>query len=197
MPSSDPSRDRILLSATRLFAERGFAGAATRDIAAVAGVNQGLIAYHFGGKESLFREVIERGLADLRSALDAQPPGVQGLLAALLSRGPLLQVIAHALLEPGSRRDWVVGKLAPLAAALRAITAREHSAEPATADPVLLLTVGAAAAGVALFAPALEAATGQPLDRDRALRTQRDVLLRSIHTDALAPRGPWAPRPVR
>ncbi|MDS0132231.1 MULTISPECIES: TetR family transcriptional regulator [unclassified Amycolatopsis] len=39
------------------FSEKGFAGARVRDIAERAGVSKDLIAYHFGGKEGLYRAV--------------------------------------------------------------------------------------------------------------------------------------------
>lgn len=54
-----PERSRrLLLEAARdVFAEKGFAGARVQDIADRAGVNKQLIAYHFGGKEGLYREL--------------------------------------------------------------------------------------------------------------------------------------------
>ncbi|MEU1805050.1 TetR family transcriptional regulator [Streptomyces sp. NPDC019937] len=54
-----PERSRrLLLEAARdEFAQKGFAGARVQDIADRAGVNKQLIAYHFGGKEGLYREL--------------------------------------------------------------------------------------------------------------------------------------------
>ena len=66
----DPgSRDRILEAALGCFSERGFDGATTREIARRAGVNLGLIAYYFEGKERLWREAVERAFGDLRDGL--------------------------------------------------------------------------------------------------------------------------------
>jgi TetR/AcrR family transcriptional regulator, regulator of cefoperazone and chloramphenicol sensitivity len=48
------ARERLLMAALKLFAERGFAQASTRDIAAKAGVNIGLISYYFGDKQGLY-----------------------------------------------------------------------------------------------------------------------------------------------
>lgn len=62
-------RDRILEAALACFSERGFDGATTREIARRAGVNLGLIAYYFGGKERLWREAVERAFGDLREGL--------------------------------------------------------------------------------------------------------------------------------
>jgi len=44
---------QILLSAEKLFAEKGFSGTSVRDIADEAGVNVAMISYYFGSKEKL------------------------------------------------------------------------------------------------------------------------------------------------
>jgi len=43
-------KDRILLCAMELFAQRGFDGVTTRDIAAKADVSVGLISHQFEGR---------------------------------------------------------------------------------------------------------------------------------------------------
>lgn len=65
-------REAVLDAAERTFAERGFAGASYREIAAEAAVTQAMITYYFGSKPDLFREVyLRRGrqLAGERMAL--------------------------------------------------------------------------------------------------------------------------------
>lgn len=52
------SRRRLLATAGRLFAEKGFDGVSTRDIANAAGVNISLISYYFNGKEGLYIAVL-------------------------------------------------------------------------------------------------------------------------------------------
>jgi AcrR family transcriptional regulator len=49
------TRERIVEAAAEAFAEKGFRGASTRDIAGLAGANQGLITYHFRTKDELWR----------------------------------------------------------------------------------------------------------------------------------------------
>jgi AcrR family transcriptional regulator len=71
------TRDRLLRTAERLFAQKGFRAVSVRELAAAAGVNIALIAYHFRNKEGLLSEVyrrhcepmIEERLRGLRSAL--------------------------------------------------------------------------------------------------------------------------------
>jgi len=49
------SRERLLMTAMRLFAEQGFANTSTREIALAAGTNIASISYYFGDKAGLYR----------------------------------------------------------------------------------------------------------------------------------------------
>lgn len=53
------TRHAILTQAAQLFAARGYDGCSTRDVAAAAKVSHANIRYHFGGKEDLWRKVIQ------------------------------------------------------------------------------------------------------------------------------------------
>ena len=58
------TRDAILDAAEGCFAERGFAGVSTRDIAGKAGLkNQASLYHHFRDKRALYAAVLERGIA--------------------------------------------------------------------------------------------------------------------------------------
>jgi TetR/AcrR family transcriptional regulator len=63
--------ERILVTALATFADRGFDGATTRDIAAAAKVNVGLIPYYFGDKEALWKAAVDRVFSELASELRA------------------------------------------------------------------------------------------------------------------------------
>ena len=54
------SQARILDAAEQVFAERGFSGATTADIAAKARLPKANVHYYFGTKERLYRRVLER-----------------------------------------------------------------------------------------------------------------------------------------
>jgi AcrR family transcriptional regulator len=62
-------RGQILEVATRLFADQGFQGTTTRQIAEHSGVTEALIFRHFRGKEELYWAVIEQ---KIRAAGPAQ-----------------------------------------------------------------------------------------------------------------------------
>ena len=63
-PGGDESRARILKCAGQLFAERGFNGVSTRELAKAAGVNVSAIAYYFRGKKGLYRAVFNQLIED-------------------------------------------------------------------------------------------------------------------------------------
>ena len=68
MPSKT-TRTRILDCAETLFAERGFAGTRTKDIAMEVEVNTAMIHYYFETKEKLLVSVIDRIMTDLGAIL--------------------------------------------------------------------------------------------------------------------------------
>ena len=53
------TRQKILQAALEAFAERGFEGASVRDIATAAGVNHGLIKYHYEDKDRLWKAAVD------------------------------------------------------------------------------------------------------------------------------------------
>ncbi|MEJ1966843.1 MAG: CerR family C-terminal domain-containing protein [Gammaproteobacteria bacterium] len=55
----EETRARIVLTALKLFGERGFAGASTRDIARSAGVNAPALQYYFDSKEGVYLACVE------------------------------------------------------------------------------------------------------------------------------------------
>ncbi len=66
------SRHRLIEAAILAFAEKGYDGAGIREIARRARANSALVAYHFGGKEGLYREA-------LRAIFTRRPSPVAGL----------------------------------------------------------------------------------------------------------------------
>ena len=52
------ARTRLLLEASRIFSEKGYAKASTRKICEAARLNPAAIHYHFGDKDGLYRAVL-------------------------------------------------------------------------------------------------------------------------------------------
>lgn len=59
-PRGDQTRESLIDAAVEVFGRDGFRAASTRSIADLAGVNQALIGYHFGGKPGLYLAVFDR-----------------------------------------------------------------------------------------------------------------------------------------
>jgi AcrR family transcriptional regulator len=98
------TRERILRTAERLFAERGFNGVSVRELAAAAQVNIASIGYHFENKEGLLSEVYRRHCEPmieqrLRGLEAASPLRGRARLAAIIEafvRPALQQVEVEA-----------------------------------------------------------------------------------------------------
>jgi AcrR family transcriptional regulator len=73
------ARERIIQAALVEFAARGFDGAATREIAARAEVNQGLITYYFGDKEKLWKSAVDWIFQQLIESYAAQAADLEAL----------------------------------------------------------------------------------------------------------------------
>lgn len=58
-PAESEMKMRILLAAKKLFAKQGFDGTSVRQICEEAGANVALVSYYFGGKENVFRALLE------------------------------------------------------------------------------------------------------------------------------------------
>ncbi len=95
------ARGRLLDAAESLFAERGFYGVTTRQVADAAGVDVALIYYHFKNKSSLFDGVFERRARPLvtarRDSLRAYAASgrvtVEGAVAAFIN--PMIDLSLH------------------------------------------------------------------------------------------------------
>ena len=61
------TRDNILIVATREFADKGLAGARIDEIAEKTQSSKRMIYYYFGGKDELYRAVLERAYQHIRT----------------------------------------------------------------------------------------------------------------------------------
>lgn len=108
------TRRAIVVAASRLFLERGYAGTTMTAIAAEAGVVVETVYRAFDGKVALFRAVVEAALAG--GAERAQQPVEQrpAIAAVIAEPDPARQVELYAATQPGIHR-----RAGPLLRALR------------------------------------------------------------------------------
>jgi TetR/AcrR family transcriptional regulator len=120
-PSADATRERILAAALELFSELSFDGATTREIAARAGVTQGLLNYHFSSKDELWRAAVDGLFAEFNQALDSRAEGLRGVDALTMAKLLIREFICFSATHPqlhriitqeckndGARMDWMV-----------------------------------------------------------------------------------------
>ena len=115
------ARKKILQAAVDLFAARGHDGASIRDIEQRAGVNRGLITYHFGTKDDLWKAAIDhafqpyfdelKSMAGMLRDLDPetrQQRIIGGFIRASAARPFMNQLMIQENYEPSWRSDWIV-----------------------------------------------------------------------------------------
>jgi AcrR family transcriptional regulator len=126
-PEGETTRERILDVAEALFARKGLAGTAVRDIAREAGLTAPSLYNHFVGKQALYEAVIARGvqpLFDLIQNLGPDPAAseidragaiLDGIMDHLAEHPNLAKLFQHESLLGGASLSRIVdGWLRPI-----------------------------------------------------------------------------------
>jgi len=123
---TETTRDRILDVAESLFAQKGLAGTAVRDIARAAGLTAPSLYNYFEGKQALYEAVIARGvqpLFDLISGIarsgargeERTGEMLDGIMDHLASHPDLARLIQHEALTDGASLEKIAqGWLRPI-----------------------------------------------------------------------------------
>lgn len=196
VPAARPAgtSERILQAALAAFAEHGFDGASTRDIARAAGVNQGLITYHYGDKEKLWRAAVDDLFARLATEFEApmrllgevDPPTrlrmtVRHFVRFSAAHPELHRLIVQEGKRDGARLRWLVDRhIRPLFEIGRDTIAAVQQAGllPADVSPAHLhyLFLGAAA-HVFVVAPEFRRLTGEDPTEPAGVEAHADALV--------------------
>lgn len=113
---------RLLATARRLIARRGWAGTTLADVGEAAGYSRGLAGHYFGSKAGLLRAITEQINNNMMEEVRKAPPAEPGLEAILAFVGvylgrkdpewtntrSLLNLMTHALLEGSEHADLMV-----------------------------------------------------------------------------------------
>ena len=140
------TRERLLSTAERLFAERGFSKVTIREICRSAHANVAAVNYHFSGKKGLYDEVVRSAIKTMQSTTDSirdagshRPADEQ--LAAYISiflqrvvaarDSWIHQLMMRELADPTPALDLVLKKVVqPRMAYLRDVIAPMLESEP-------------------------------------------------------------------
>jgi AcrR family transcriptional regulator len=179
--------DRILDAAESLFAERGRAGTAVRDIAARADLTPASLYNHFASKQELYEAVLERGIRPLVEILEraaAADPGpgfadeiIETVMEQLGKTPHLPRLIQHEAVAGGEHLARLAKRfiLPPVTQAMAA--ARRDASATSWEDDELPLLVAAwlnMIFGHFSMAPLLGEVFGfDPLEPDQLARQTR------------------------
>jgi AcrR family transcriptional regulator len=112
---SDPTREKLIDVAGRIFADRGYRAATIREICVAAGANVAAVNYHFGDKLGLYTEVVQQSsraaeLEGIRNALEMHAPPEDILRAVIRARLRSIyrsdrpdwhfRILAHEMAQP-------------------------------------------------------------------------------------------------
>jgi AcrR family transcriptional regulator len=104
---SEQTRQQIIDTAARLFANRGYNGTSMSDLASAAGLTKGAFYHHFESKEALFFAVVQSVREKWEKAVGSEVVQAQNAVeqimillskhAQLLRREPTLCLVMHGL----------------------------------------------------------------------------------------------------
>ncbi|MEO7909223.1 MAG: TetR/AcrR family transcriptional regulator [Roseiflexaceae bacterium] len=147
----DERRDHILATAATLIADHGLASLKIGDLAAAAGMSQGLFYRYFANKDEVFIALVDQAATELTNLMQeglagAGPPFQQlvvlteYLLASLRQHPRRHQLILQGLAQPGPAQSRVQAAVAILTRDLGAlIRAGQRAGTIVQGDPVQLL----------------------------------------------------------
>ena len=113
--SAEQRREQVLEAALQVFAEGGYAGSTTDQVARAAGVSQPYVVRMFGSKQELFAELYRRTCARVIEALGSVEPGPDAgermgqAYVELLRDHDLLQLMMHGYVAGA---DPEIGRIA-------------------------------------------------------------------------------------
>ena len=123
---TESTRDRILDVAESLFAQKGLAGTAVRDIARAAGLTAPSLYNYFEGKQALYEAVLARGVQPLFDLIGGLAKGgargedrtgemLDGIMDHLAGHPDLARLIQHEALTDGASLEQIAhGWLRPI-----------------------------------------------------------------------------------
>lgn len=180
------ARELLIAHATRIFANKGYAAATTREICDAAGANIAAIHYYFGDKEGLYRAALVQPLAEFTEAFGRfDDPALSFEQSIRMFLAPFLLTCRHSadddreaqlmklhlreIIEPSAVfRDITQQTLVPAHNALAGVLARHCGVEPDADIHQLALAIVAMANDYCISRSLMPQLAPQVLDRPGA-----------------------------
>jgi len=186
----DATRARILAAALKVFAEKGFDGAGTREIAERADVRQGLIGHYFESKEALWKEAVTTLFRDLTARMAAIPlgerdfegsfrEGIRIYVRFCAERPEHARIMQHAGTRKGPLLSWLVethvrGAYDSLQRVLA--RAKREGLAPPVRGPLLHYILNGAAQSVYALEPEARLLIGEAVTSPKWVEEHADAL---------------------
>jgi AcrR family transcriptional regulator len=98
------TREALLAAATAIFSARGFDGISVRQLEESAGVKRGLVAYHFGDKEQLWRDAVDRLFDELGQQFASRLETLSDIAPREAARGLVRAFVRYSAARPELNR---------------------------------------------------------------------------------------------
>jgi AcrR family transcriptional regulator len=181
------TQEQILIAATRLFIQHGYAGTTISAVAQEAEVNRTTVFWHFGDKAGLFRSAFSRVLDPFRESLerdysDLEPEKrlhEQLSLSELFAQehGEEIAAFMHWTVEDPDHRDDVVTPLLELNDRFVAVLTQSIGAmTPPHSEPKLLAHLLVLAFDAGLLLSLFDTRTGAREERRAAIQAFTKLL---------------------
>lgn len=187
----EETRGKIVTAAVVVFSKLGFYRASTRDIAARAGTNQGLITYHFRSKELLWRAAVERIFAGLRTALARLRPNpnedtreqaretIRRYVRFAAAHPELFWLLVEEGKSGDDRMQWLVDTyLKPFYEGFKERLGESLSEQEESLEPHAFYALAGAASLMFAVAPECRRLTGLNPKRKQAVETHAEYVAR-------------------
>jgi len=188
------TRERIVDAAAIAFAELGFHGASTREIAKRADANQGLITYHFRSKDELWRAAANQIIQELRATLGERLASLESDDPRARAREAIREYVRFAAAHPelfrimveegksdDERMQWLVDThLKPLYEGFRETSSAYGPAFDESLLPHVFYVMAGAGSVIFAVAPECRRLTGLDPETSRAVETHADFVARLL-----------------
>jgi TetR/AcrR family transcriptional regulator len=187
----EETRRRIVEAAAEAFSELGFHGASTRQIAARAGANQGLITYHFRSKDELWRAAADRIFSSLRKGFRLNPESaaddareraretIRRYVRFVAAHPELFRLMVEEGKSADERMQWLVDThLKPLYAGFEQLLAEHVPAASRAMVPYAFYALAGASSLMFAVAPECRRLTGLNPDRRQTVEAHAEFVSR-------------------